>query len=176
MVLGFQRAVGITGNILEIGAYYGRSAAVLASYLNFKEILVVCDLFEEGDTSFYGICPTIEKMTANILSVNPGLSPKVISGVKGDSSQLKFGMKDKFRFVHVDGGHTYKECLSDLRICVEHVISDGIIVVDDYVHPYLPEVTKAVDDFLNERKDISVISDLNRSKDFGRNIYLVKKG
>jgi predicted O-methyltransferase YrrM len=166
--------MGISGNMLEIGAYHGRSAAVLANHLNLGEYLVICDIFEEGDSAVYGDTITPKEVTANILSVNPGLSAGVIRIFKGDSSKLSFGPEDRFRFIHIDGGHSYKECLLDLRICVEHVINSGIIVVDDFMHPDWPEVTNAINDFLNERKDIRIIADLNRSNVIGRKLYLLR--
>lgn len=175
MALGFQRALEITGHLLEIGAFHGRSAAFMANYLNSGEKLVICDLFEAGDTSLYGDCPTPDRVVANILSVNPNLAADSIKTIKGDSLKLISGSEDMFRFVHVDGGHSYDECMLDLRSCIKRLIDCGIMVVDDYMHPDWPEVTDAVNDFLKERKDMQIMADLNRTTAIGRKLYLIRK-
>jgi predicted O-methyltransferase YrrM len=174
LCLGFQHAIGVTGDMMEIGTYHGRSTAVMASGLNAGERLLICDLFEDGPP-LYGNRPTAETTVNNILRVNPGLSPEAIKTVKGDSTQFHLAPEERFRFIHVDGGHTYAECLSDLRFSVEHLINNGIMVADDYMHPDWPEVSRAIDDFLKERKDIQIISDLNRIGIVGRKVYLVRR-
>jgi len=175
MALGMQRAFGIKGDILEIGCYHGRSTAVLGSFLDKGERLHVCDIFEGGDKDVYGECPTPETVVANIQKVTPGLKSEALKVIKGDSSKLRLFPGDRFRFVHVDGGHSYKVCLSDLRVCVDHVVDGGIIVVDDYMHPDWQEVTSAVDDFMAQRKDLQVVADLNRAHAIGRKLYLMRR-
>ncbi|OGP16399.1 MAG: hypothetical protein A2Z79_10085 [Deltaproteobacteria bacterium GWA2_55_82] len=175
LCLGLQRAMGINGDILEIGCFHGRSTAVIAGFLEKGERLFVCDIFEGGDKGVYGDCPTPEKVLANILAVNPGLDAETIEIIKGDSSRLSLSPGERFRFVHIDGGHTYNECLSDLKATADHVVSGGIIVIDDYRHPDWPEVTAAADDFLRERRDYAVFADLNRAHAIGRKLYLIRR-
>ncbi len=53
-----------------------------------------------------------------------------------------------FDLIHVDGDHSMKGALHDMRICWLSLSGDGVLFVDDY--DYLTEVRKAVDVFISE--------------------------
>jgi predicted O-methyltransferase YrrM len=53
-----------------------------------------------------------------------------------------------FDFVHVDGDHSYRGALHDMRMCYPRLATGGVMVVDDY--DYLPDVRRAIDDFLRK--------------------------
>jgi predicted O-methyltransferase YrrM len=64
----------------------------------------------------------------------------------------------KIDFAFVDGDHSYKGCLADLKLIWPHLSPKGIVFVDDYKSGppngvIFNAVTRAVDDFvLNNRK------------------------
>ena len=49
----------------------------------------------------------------------------------------------RFQIVHVDGDHSESAVESDLAVAVRHLAPDGVIVVDDISHKWLPGVASA---------------------------------
>jgi predicted O-methyltransferase YrrM len=175
LVLATQSAAGITGDLLEIGSYHGRSAAVLAAHLMQGERLHVCDAFEAPVEDDYADPATPEALWDTIRRVNPQLARARVEIHAMYSTDLDFDRDQRFRFVHVDGGHGRDVALHDLRLARTHLLPGGIIAVDDYEHPAWPGVTEAVDDFLVEFPDIGVAADLNRRGAAGRKVYLAAR-
>ena len=90
------------------------------------------------------------------------------------SGELILEDENRYRFVHVDGGHGFEACYGDLNLVGEHVLPGGVIAVDDYEHPKLPDVKKAVDRYLGEHAEFRAMADLNRHGEWGRKIYLLR--
>ncbi len=176
LILRMQTAMGVLGDVLEIGSYHGRSTCLLAYCLSPTETLHVCDAFERPGDEAYTVHPTQVRLWENLLTVSPRLSKSAVEIHDCYSTDLKLDESQRFRFVHVDGGHTKDVALNDLRLCAEHMLPSGIIAVDDYAHNSYPEVTEAVDAFLMERPGFEVLADLNRHGAMGRKIYLYSTG
>jgi predicted O-methyltransferase YrrM len=174
LILSMQSNLGLRGDVLEIGSYHGRSTAVMAACLQPGERIVVCDAFEAETDDPYSDRPSPEKLLANIAKVNPGLDTSRIVIHKCYSNDLKLGAEERFRFVHVDGGHALEQALFDLNLCKPHVVPQGIIALDDNAHPGYPGVEEAARRFLQENSDIRVLADLNRHGAMGRKLYLIK--
>ena len=172
LILRMQTAMGMTGDVLEIGSFHGRSTCLLAYCLRPTEILHVCDAFERPSDGKYAVHATQARLWENLTTVNPELSRSAVVIHDCYSTDLKLDESQRFRFVHVDGGHTKDVALNDLRLCAKHMLPHGIMAVDDYAHHSFPEVTEAVDAFLVERSDYQVLADLNRHGAMGRKIYL----
>ena len=96
LLLGYQAALGVEGDLLEIGAHHGRSAAVLASFLRPGETLVIADVCDYRDRA------SAEQVADNIERVAPGTRSSVDLRV-GFSRDLSLGGQ-LFRFCHIDGG------------------------------------------------------------------------
>lgn len=56
----------------------------------------------------------------------------------------------EFDFVHIDGEHTEKGALQDLRVASTHLRREGVLIVDDWCHPMFPGVQSALHLFLAE--------------------------
>ena len=174
LILSLQSKLGLGGDLLEIGSYHGRSAALLAGYLNEGEKLVVCDTFEADVEDYYPDPASPEILSQNVLRVNSQLDPARIEVNACESRDLDLGPGARFRFVHVDGGHSFESAIGDLRICRDHVLPLGVVAIDDYMHIRWPEVTAAVRDFLAEQNDFQILADLNRRGAVGRKLYLIR--
>lgn len=64
---------------------------------------------------------------------------------------------DGLDYVLVDGGHSYKEAMTDMINCYPYVSQNGIMIVDDYKSSpplgcSIPSVDKAIEDFANINK------------------------
>lgn len=175
LILSYQRALGITGDILEIGSFHGRSTCLLGYCLQKSEKLVVCDTFELPGDEAYQMPPTPENLIDNVLSVNPDLPLDRLDIRECLSTDLKFEPGQRFRFAHVDGGHSKDIALADLRLCAKHMLPGGVIAVDDHEHPVFPGVTEAIVDFMSQNSEFQVLADLNRHGAKGRKLYLVRK-
>lgn len=175
LVLGMQHFLGVTGDLLEIGSFHGRSTCVLAHCMQPGEKLVVCDAFERASDGHYHVHATRERLLTNLRLVNPDLAPNAIVVHECYSTDLKLDSSQRFRFAHVDGGHSKDIALHDLKLCAAHMLPGGVIAVDDYAHRDFPEVSEAVDEFLAERLDYRVLADLNRDGAIGRKIYLCRE-
>lgn len=174
LVLSMQSYLGVKGDMLEIGSYHGRSTACMAAYLQPGERLVVCDAFEQPTDDAYHDKPSPTRLRHNLLLVNPDLDWAQVDVRVGLSSELELG-KARFRFIHIDGGHSREVALADMRLCAAHLAPQGVMVMDDYENRYWPGVTAAVDLFLAEYSNFTALADLNRHGAIGRKIYLVRK-
>ncbi|MDZ7291982.1 MAG: class I SAM-dependent methyltransferase [candidate division KSB1 bacterium] len=176
LILSMQSALGLKGDLFEIGSYHGRSTAVMAYCLKDGEKIVVCDAFEGDTDDHYANKPSPQKLIENVRLVNPGLTPSRVVIHQCLSSELSLERDAKFRFAHIDGGHSREATWGDLLLCQDHILPGGVIALDDYKHKDWPGVTPAVEDFLAQFKEFSILADLNRHGAIGRKLYLIKNG
>lgn len=176
LLLRMQSELGLRGDILEIGSYFGRSTALLVYCLKPGERLVVCDSFRNPTEDHYSEKPTEQDLLDNIRKVNPSFNSGVLEIHSCLSTDLRLNPSDKFKFIHIDGGHSHEIASNDLNIAHAHVTNNGIIAVDDYEHEDWPGVTTAVNAFMLENKrDYEVLADMNRHIAKGRKLYLIRK-
>ncbi len=175
LILSMQRASGVSGDLFEVGSYFGRSTCLLGYCLADGERLVVCDAFEGPGDDAYGAAPTPEILRQNLRRVRPDLDGERVVVHECNSRDLELSPNARFRFAHIDGGHSYEAASSDLRLCADLMLAGGVIAVDDYAHPGWPEVSRAVDDFAASRSDYRLLADLNRHGAVGRKIYLYRQ-
>lgn len=72
-----------------------------------------------------------------------------------DSNKLdnnELGENLFFDFIHIDGGHSYKQVINDLKKCELYINDNTIICMDDYSHEI--GVLDAVNYFLKKNKNI----------------------
>jgi SAM-dependent methyltransferase len=172
LVLGTQAAAGVRGDLLEIGCYHGRSAAVLALHLGRGERLYLVDAFDLPLDEPYGDTPSPEGVRRNLASAVPGLDRGRVQIQRAYSGDLQLPPDLRLRLAHVDGGHAAITARADLELCLRHLVPGGVLVVDDYAHPQYPGVTEAVQCLLRERPGLHVLADLNRHGALGRKLYL----
>jgi hypothetical protein len=148
-ILGSQLSKGAAGDILEIGAYQGKSAILLGYGLRDDDTLVVCDLFglnpadfespTEGMGAYTGL--TLDCFYNNYDRFHPRRPQVEVC----PSSQLGDRIVGRrFRFIHIDGSHAYDCVQSDIGMAIDHAAEDAVIVLDDYRSPHTPGVAAAV--------------------------------
>ena len=167
--------MGLRGDLLEIGSYCGRSTALMGGYIREGERLFVCDAFEANTDDPYEDKPSPEALMANLIKVNGEAIRNKIVIHNCLSNDLQLEAEQRFRFIHIDGGHSADQVYADLQKCGPRVLSGGIMVMDDYQHPDWPGVTEGTDRFLKESSSFEVLADLNRHGAKGRKLYLIKK-
>lgn len=138
-LLDFQQQQQIVGNILEIGVWKGKSAALAALHCRADEQCVFVDPLP------------LDGVRECISAVMPSTKCHYLT----ESSQflprhpfLAQGVRS-FRWIHIDGEHTAQAVSNDLAIA-ELLLGDrGMLVMDDFFNPGYPQVTQAVFQFLN---------------------------
>ena len=166
---------------LEVGVFHGVTARNICELLHgmhndeFKYIGI--DLFEENDENKDEIIPNtkfsnplktiffkyIKRQNPYSLEAVKDLLNKFednIHLIKGNSNKIlsKIDMK-KIDYVFLDGGHEYNTVKNDLECCKEVVLSNGVVLCDDYDLTYAPGVKKAIDEFIeNNSFKCSIIS------------------
>lgn len=145
-LLAEQLCANVTGDILEIGSYFGKSAIALGYGLRGQENLVVCDLFgrqvegvpTEGIDAYDGLTVSdFESQYRRFHSRQP-----VIHAVP--STELDLGDEQLFRFIHIDGGHAYAVVSHDITLAVQHAKQGTLVALDDYRSSHTPGVAAAV--------------------------------
>jgi hypothetical protein len=173
LILSMQRYLGVAGDILEIGTWKGRSAAYLSFHLSKGERLFLSDVFSAPATDKYPEYPSADDVRRAIVGLNQDSVDSLIF-LLGDSRHLVLPDRTSIRFAHVDGGHSFDECYSDLSAVSPFICAGGVIAVDDYDHPDWPEVMTACDSWLEENPAYFVLGDMNRNVAKGRKLYIGK--
>ena len=146
-----QDDAGVGGDVLEIGAFYGRSAILLEYLKGKEEVLHVSDLFEDTPptragrmelASFQGDMPTRADFEAWFRSFHATI-PVVHQGPSSALSPVELG-RERFRFVHVDGSHTYEVVIQDVALAGDIATEGGVIVFDDFANVGHPGVAAAL--------------------------------
>jgi cephalosporin hydroxylase len=137
------------GNLVEIGAYHGKSAILLGLHARPGDLVTVCDLFgaaagddanrAENEDSYAGL--TRGEFERTYLSVLPEL-PAIVQA--SSLEILEHVDEATCRFVHVDGSHLYENVRSDLQAARAMLQPNGVVVVDDWRWEHTPGVTLAV--------------------------------
>jgi len=166
---------------LEVGVFHGvtaRNVCELLYNIHGKEFKYIgLDLFDENDENKDEIIPNtkfsnplktiffkyIKRQNPYSLEAVKDLLNKFednIHLIKGNSTKIlsKIDMK-KIDYVFLDGGHEYNTVKNDLDCCKEVILSNGVVLCDDYDLTYAPGVKKAIDEFIeNNSFKCSIIS------------------
>ncbi|WP_030614544.1 class I SAM-dependent methyltransferase [Streptomyces sclerotialus] len=148
-LLAHQARTGVRGDLLEMGAYLGKSAIYLARYLNPGEEFTVCDLFDSpaGDEAngaeMRGSYATLTRRAfeANYLAFHDEL-PTVLQGPT--TLVPEEVAPGSCRFVHVDASHLYDHVRGDITAARRALSPEGVVVLDDYRSEHTPGVSAAV--------------------------------
>jgi len=174
LVMEMQSMNGVTGDMFEIGSYHGRSTAMMAAGLKPGEKIHVCDAFDSDTEDHYGNKPTQETVISNIRKVTPGIEDTQIVTYKCLSNDIQLPADQKFRLVHIDGGHSAEQVYFDLELCARHLCDKGVIVIDDYANRMWPTVSVGVDKYLEDNPVFNVLADMNRHGAQGRKLYIYR--
>ena len=146
-----QHSLGIRGDLLEIGTYFGRSGILLGYLAGNDEQLVICDLFDlppastDGQaelSTFTGPQPTQADFEGNYLRFHSTLPTILRQPSTNLPAPLPTG--STFRLIHIDGSHVYSEVKDDITRALELVGPGGVIIFDDFSSSHLPGVAAGV--------------------------------
>ncbi len=159
-LLKLQSEMGISGPIAEIGTFEGRFFIALAHALKPGEIALGIDLFDWPNPE------VIDRFEANCLKHGIDPARKVTwktdsRTMKPDDIIAKVGGK-KLRFFHIDGEHSRDALTRDLDRAAAVMMPEGLIVLDDMLHPGYPTLMVAVHEWLGRNPDWVVLAVIDR--------------
>jgi hypothetical protein len=146
MISEFQRST-VRGDLFEIGAYEGRSAILLGYLAYGSDSFGVCDLFgnqapelaAENERWYVGLDRA--RFEANYRRFHRNL-PEIF---QCRSSELESGsLGRRFRLVHIDGSHQYKNVKTDLALARAMLVDGGVVAIDDFRSAHTFGVAAAV--------------------------------
>ena len=137
------------GDLLELGAYVGKSAILIGSHLRSGERLTVCDLFDspapdaDNGVEMSRSYSALTRLTfeSNYLAFHDEL-PVII---EGPTSVVRDHVAPaSCRFVHIDASHLYQHVRADIEASRVLLRPGGLVVCDDYRAAHTPGVAAAV--------------------------------
>ena len=155
-----QTALGIGGDLIEVGTFEGRFFIAMALGLAPDEKALGIDRFDWPDAGVEG------RFVANCAA--HGVARDRYLSWKADSREITAGeLREKLgqrpvRFVHIDSHHS-RECLTnDLELVAPQLHRDGIICLDDMLHPGYPMITSAVYEYFARHPEMRLLCVVDR--------------
>ncbi|MFN4142964.1 class I SAM-dependent methyltransferase [Aestuariivirga sp.] len=133
-LLTYQRSAGVSGNLLEIGVWKGKSALLSVIHAQPNDIQLLVDPLD------------LKEALSHIRRTRPNAKVDVFRGISRHlrkHSEYR-NMLSSFRWIHIDGRHSAQDVDVDLRLADDLLSDDGIVVLDDFFTPNYPQVTQAV--------------------------------
>ncbi len=137
------------GNLVELGVYLGKSAALIGQFVGADETFTVCDLFglePDSDANRRENAKSYPKLNRpaferNYLALFEHL-PNIVQDYS--SAIVDHVEAGSVRFVHVDASHHYEHVVVDIDSAAKLLKPDGVVVFDDYRSDHTPGVSAAV--------------------------------
>ena len=149
VLMRMQAFLGLKGDLAEIGVLEGAYLRQLYPFLNQNEVCYAIDPYIE--------LPDLKEKVKCDLEARYGLNNQ-LQFLYESSIDLPPEILDRegssgIRFFSIDGNHTEKYVLNDLKIAERILVNGGIIAVDDYFDSYSPGVSVGVTRFFIENNN-----------------------
>lgn len=155
-ILQIQHHRQIRGDLLEIGALFGKSAIVLGRHAKPDEEVIICDIFDDTD----GVADNVEENLQSYSGLNRAKfesyystwvdqPPVVIAELSG--SIVNKVKSQSLRFTHIDGSHLYEVVRMDIANTRRLMNENGVVVMDDFRALHTPGVAAAVWDAVSNQ-------------------------
>lgn len=148
-LLRHQARAGVTGDLLEMGAYLGKSTILVGSHRRQGERFVVCDLFgqepptedNQRTAAYYTENLTRSAFEANYAAFHSEAPDVIQAPTSVLPDHIEAG---SCRFAHIDACHLFDVVLEDIATARAALNDDGIVVFDDIRAAHTPGVPAAV--------------------------------
>jgi Methyltransferase domain len=137
-----QREAGIGGPVAEIGVWQGRYLALLSFIATSDDAVVAVDPFihvADRDRQIATLWENLDRYAAHPARIRL-FERGSDTLTAADLLQAGGG---PFRFLSIDGDHTMRGCLNDLRLAGQVLAPGGIAAVDDICNMSCPGVVEA---------------------------------
>jgi predicted O-methyltransferase YrrM len=159
-VIRRQSEHGIIGDMVEIGTFEGRFFIAMALGLTGHEHALGIDRFDWPDDGVKS------RLIENCEAM--GLSPDRVEAWQADSRNVEpRDLRKRLnghgaRFVHIDGDHTAESLAHDLELAHAVLNAQGVIALDDMLHPGYPTLVVTVVEFLTRHPEMRVVCIIDR--------------
>jgi hypothetical protein len=140
-----QEEEAVTGHLVELGVFRGRSAVVLGRHVMPSERLVLADLADYVDRDA-------------IRRIAPGAEIVLASSHKLEIAVANFrGLKRNCRIIHVDSDHRFRTTMKELTLSENLIKPGGIVILDDFANLNFSQVLAATHRYLSTaRTDLMI--------------------
>lgn len=170
-ILRRQTEMGISGSVAEIGTFEGRFFVMMALALAPGEHAYGFDLFTWPDDK------VMDRLTDNMSRNGVDASTWTARPFNtGTLTQRDFdGLTGKapLRFIHIDGEHSPEALTHDLTLAHAALHRQGLICLDDMLHPGYPFLVVAVHDYLKRHPDMRLMCVVDREDIVGAAKFLI---
>jgi predicted O-methyltransferase YrrM len=144
-----QKAAQTRGDLLELGAYLGKSAILMGEYVRDGEPFTVCDLFDSDSSDEANqaeLRRSYKTLTRAGFETNyRAFHDELPTIVQAPTTEIGEHVQPRScRFVHVDASHLYDHVDADIEASGSLLRPEGILVCDDYRAHHTPGVAAAV--------------------------------
>lgn len=147
-ILTRQSNADFRGNLVELGAYLGKSAVLIGRYVQPGEIFTVLDMFESeasdaenaGEVARSYASLTEQAFRENYLRFHEELPVVVRATSDHIGEHVEPGSA---RFFHIDASHNYIHVAGDADSAKRLLAPEGIVVFDDFRAEHTPGVAAA---------------------------------
>jgi predicted O-methyltransferase YrrM len=155
-----QSELGITGDILEIGTFEGRFFIAMALLLEPGEHALGIDVFNWPDQ---GVQARFLKNCADAGLQAGRYTAWQVDTLTTNASELRARLpRGAARFIHIDGEHDPQHLGNDLELAHAVLHPDGIIALDDMLHPGYPTLITSVLNYLERHPQMRVFCIIDR--------------
>jgi len=159
-LMRMQSELGVAGPVAEIGTFEGRFFIALCHALREGEVALGLDLFDWPNEE------VIDRFEANCLKhgvpAAKRITWKVDSRTTTPAELLARTGEKRVRLFHVDGEHARASLAKDLALATAVLAPEGLIVLDDMLHPGYPTLMVTVHEYLEADPDMCVLAIIDR--------------
>jgi Methyltransferase domain len=168
-VIRRQSELGIAGHVAEIGTFEGRFFIAMALGLAANERALGIDTFSWPNDGlldlFHSHCARHGLARERYVAIKANVRDLTADDIKKALGGQQLGQQaseQKVRFWHLDGDHSREQLLLDLALAEATLHPQGMICLDDMLHPGYPLLIVAVFDWLERHPDWRVLAVIDR--------------
>jgi Methyltransferase domain len=170
-LMRIQTELGVSGPIAEIGTFEGRFFIAMAKALAPGEMALGMDIFDWPNPEVIG------RFEANC--TKHGVPSAIRQTWKCDSRKVtpdelltRTGGR-RVRLFHVDGEHSRASLEKDLALATAVLADDGVIILDDMLHPGYPTLMVTVHEYLQSHPEMVVLCIIDRETIVGATKFVL---
>ena len=173
-LLKLQSELGVTGDVAEIGTFKGRYFIAMMMGLQAGERGLGIDSFDWPSETCW------DEFIANCTA--HGIDPATYDAWKINARDIDAALMHrrlegrKVRFFHVDGDHSDQHLSKDLELALAVLHQDGVICLDDMLHPGYPTLVLTVMAFLKRHPDLRVFCIVDREDIVAAAKFMIARG
>lgn len=133
---------GVSGDIAEIGIYYGKSLAKLASFINldYGEKILAIDSYIRDNNQHNEIIRNIQAVSS---CSNSDINILTVDSYRTDIPGIGNKFYHNCKVVHLDGSHAGINVYHDLELADKLMDDYGVLILDDWNNKTFPHIQEA---------------------------------